>query len=136
MDAADRLAEALADEPVSAAYLFGSLSEGRQGPLSDVDVGLLPEPGLTGEQRLRLKLRLSAVAADAAGVERADVVLLDEAPPALAFEAIRGRLLLDRDRDRRVRAEAQILSAYHDRRWHDARWAEMTRERYRRGDVA
>lgn len=136
MDPADRLADALADEPVAAAYLFGSRARDEPGPLSDVDVAVLPERGLSGDQRLRLKLRTSAIAAEAWGVERADVVVLDEAPPALAFEAIRGTLLLERDRTRRVRAEARILSAYHDRRWHDDRWAEETTQRYRRGSVA
>jgi predicted nucleotidyltransferase len=72
------------------AVLFGSAARGESGPGSDLDVGVLFEPGPDRSTALEVAL------ARATG-RRVDVVRLDSAPPLLRFEIARdGRVLLER----------------------------------------
>lgn len=114
-----------------AAWLFGSQAEGETTRLSDVDLGILVERGLPQEAASILRNRLSLRVAAIYDVDRCDVVLVDKAPPSLAFEAVQGELLLDRDPDRRIELEAAIMSRYHDRQPKERRWERMTLERMR-----
>lgn len=74
---------------VRAAYLFGSHAAGRAGPDSDVDLALVGPPG-------ELQLRKLDILADLAaeGLDRVDLVLLDEADPVLLFEAVHHNCLV------------------------------------------
>ncbi len=131
-----RLARELEAEPLRLAYLFGSQATGDAGALSDVDLAVLPDSSVKEADRLPLQARLSVIGADAFGVRQCDVVFLDEAPPALAFSAVVGRLLLARDDDERVRFEARVQSTYHDVRPHLEAWARATQQRYSAGEFA
>lgn len=90
----DLAVEVLEKRPkIVAAWLFGSQASGRARPDSDVDIAILAQEGFsTGEQ-----LELATELEKQLGAERVDLVLLDASHPVLAFEAIRGRALLDRD---------------------------------------
>jgi predicted nucleotidyltransferase len=95
-------------------YLFGSVARGEAGPLSDVDLGLLFDPALSKESRWNAALALSGDLQRIDG-PRIDVVILNEAPPALRDRVVReGRLLLDRDPPGRVEFEARALMEYLD----------------------
>jgi predicted nucleotidyltransferase len=85
------LLQALESRPgVRLAVLFGSAARGQSGPGSDLDVGVLLEPGTEGAAALEVAL------ARATG-RRLDLVELDAAPPLLRFEIARdGRVLLER----------------------------------------
>ena len=85
------LAEALQSWPgVRLAVLFGSAARGSTAPGSDVDVGVLFEPGREDTTALEVAL------ARATG-RRVDLVRLDVAPPLLRFEIARdGCVLLER----------------------------------------
>jgi hypothetical protein len=100
----ERLVEVLAADPrVRLVYAFGSAASNVAGPLSDVDVGVLLERRLDWDAERELRGRLAAVA------PRVDVVILNEAPPALRFEIVTsGRCLLARDP--REQAEFEIVS--------------------------
>ncbi len=75
---------------VRLAVLFGSAARGEAGPGSDLDVGVLFDPGRESAAALEVAL------ARATG-RRVDVVRLDAAPPLLRFEIARdGRVLLER----------------------------------------
>ena len=91
------------------AYVFGSTARGTTQLNSDLDVAVLfdtvPEP--------RELDRLTEALEIAAG-RRADLVILNAAPPLLAHEAIDGRLVLCRDEDERVSFETRTLSLYMD----------------------
>jgi predicted nucleotidyltransferase len=76
---------------VQAAFLFGSRARGEAGSGSDWDFALLLDPP---EPDPRLEV-LSALVK--AGYEPLDLLLLNEAPPALALEAAQGRLLHARE---------------------------------------
>jgi predicted nucleotidyltransferase len=107
------LAARAEEEGLAAAYLFGSVARGTARPESDVDVGLLyaeePPPGLEG-----LAFHLEAE------LERllhrpVQVVVLNRAPVDLARRVLRdGKLLLDRDRSRRVGFEVRTRREFWD----------------------
>ena len=66
-------------------------------PESDVDIGVLPLPGyaLPVEDRVGLMQALE----DLFGAARVDLVILPEAPPYLALDVVRGKLLYVGDAD-------------------------------------
>jgi predicted nucleotidyltransferase len=100
-------------EGIAAAYLFGSVARGTARPGSDVDVGILysEEPpmtldglglGLQGELEDLLKLPVQ-------------VVVLNRAPVDLVIRVLRdGKLLVDRDRSKRVRFEVKSRFEFWD----------------------
>lgn len=83
---------------VRAALLFGSHARGRARPESDVDVAVLLDARAAPEDpHSRLQRLLAALAAELAA-DRIDLVILNEAPPALAFQVLKhGIVALNRD---------------------------------------
>ena len=71
-------------DEIQAAYIFGSIAEGRAGPNSDLDVGIV----LRGSAPRGLKLDVLEEMTRA-GLESVDLVVLDDADPVLRFEAVR-----------------------------------------------
>lgn len=107
-----RLRDCLARElDVLVVYLFGSRARGTPGALSDVDVAVLLDGEATPDRRLQLIDTLSrAVVPDTV-----DVVVLNDAPVALAYRVIRdGQLLIDQDARARVRHWAETVDRYLD----------------------
>jgi predicted nucleotidyltransferase len=112
MDVMDVLREVLCRhrDTVLFAYLFGSLAEGRGGPLSDVDVAAF----LTGEAASGCwdaRLALQADFCRALGRNDVDVLILNEARNLMLLDEIirRGVVLLDQDRDVREEFELKVL---------------------------
>jgi len=97
---------------VVVAYLFGSRARGTSGPLSDIDVAVL----LRGDgHALERRLALMADLAEVSGRERVDVVILNEAPVALAYRVLRdGRLLFSRDERARIEHRVRTVDRYLD----------------------
>jgi uncharacterized protein len=100
-------------EGIAAAYLFGSVARGTAGPRSDVDVGILysEEPPATleglgfdleGELEELLKVPVQVVVLNRASVDLVIRVLRD------------GKLLVDRDRSKRVRFEVRSRNEFWD----------------------
>jgi predicted nucleotidyltransferase len=92
------------------AYLFGSCASGTARPVSDVDVAILfdylPTPAFL--DRLTEALGVATE-------RRVDLVVLNLAPPLLAREVIaRGRLVMCRDEDERVRFLTRTTARYQD----------------------
>lgn len=118
---ASRLAEALRQwaehrPELVAVYLFGSWTEGQVRTGSDVDVGLLVAPAalkaIRGEHRLGFEVRVSQELTNLLD-EPVDVVVLNEAPPALAWRAVfRGRLAFSRDERARIAHATEVQQAY------------------------
>lgn len=98
---------------VVTAYLFGSMARGDAGAESDVDVAILldhqPPPSLAS-MPLDLEARLERL------LDRpVQIVVLNQAPPDLVHRVLRdGRILVDRDRPRRLRFEVQARNEYFD----------------------
>jgi len=104
---------------VDIVYVFGSMSrevldwvEDPERDLkrgrSDIDIGvLLPAAG--GGWPVSEKVRFAQILEDFFGVERVDLVLLNEADPFVAAEIIRGERLFERDRRAADEYELYVL---------------------------
>lgn len=107
------LAARAADEDIVAAYLFGSVARGDDGPESDVDLAVLyrRDPSPTFEA---LPLRLEGDVERLLG-RRAEVVALNLAPVDLCIRVLRdGVVILDRDRPARIAFEVRTRTAWFD----------------------
>ena len=109
----DALCRALEAEPdVANALLFGSRARGSERPDSDVDVAVELIPGAPRNVRALggLAARLESATGHSIGL-----VLLDEAPPPLAYRIFRdGRLLVERDHAVLVARKARAILDYLD----------------------
>lgn len=88
------LSARLADGPVRLAYLFGSQATGQTHPDSDVDVAVLLSAELSRTERAREQEHLAGSVMAVCKTDTAHVILLDEASPLLAWQAIRRGVLL------------------------------------------
>jgi predicted nucleotidyltransferase len=96
--------------------VFGSRVKGKAGPLSDVDVAVLPASRILDE-RLLLACDLAALASEAFGVpdDRVDIAFLDDAPLWLLFEALaRGVVVYCADRELLASLRLKAVSEYLD----------------------
>lgn len=115
LDEADLIAFLKTQPDIVAAYLFGSLAQGRATSRSDVDVAVLLTnvPGVLADEwdrRLRLMDALRRFAD-----REIDVVILNNAPLVLQDQVLRyGRRLYERDRAARVDFEVRAGQAYAD----------------------
>lgn len=102
----------LADKRVAFALVFGSAARGTATPFSDVDIGIGIEPGTSMDHRAIGQLTWQLEQALHLPV---DLILLDEAPPGLAYRAFRdGRLVFERNRAARVERQARAILEYLD----------------------
>jgi uncharacterized protein len=99
-------------QEVVAVYLFGSAARGEMGPESDLDLGVvLARPRCDRATWDALTLALSTASTRATGVERVDVVDLEEQGPLFAHQVlIEGVLLVDNDRRSRVDFESSTFT--------------------------
>ena len=101
----------LAAEPrIAYALMFGSQARGRARSDSDVDVAIGVSAPLDHREIADLVARLeSACGRDV------DLVLMNEAPPALAYRVFQhGEVVLDRDRPALVARKARAILDYLD----------------------
>jgi len=108
----DLLASRAEGDSIAAAYLFGSMARRTARPSSDVDVGVLysadPPKTLAGMFDLE-------GAIEAALGRPVQVVVLNYAPLDLIVRILRdGKLLIDRDRARRIQFEVRSRNEYWD----------------------
>jgi len=100
-------------EGITAAYLFGSVARGTAGPRSDVDIGVLysEDPPLT---LAGMGFRLEGDLEQLLGAP-VQVVVLNHAPVDLSIRVLRdGKLLVDRDRSKRIRFEVKTRFEFWD----------------------
>ena len=111
----------LAGQPeVVVAYLFGSVARGQADHLSDVDIAVLLDEPLEPERAVERQLRLMADLARYADQE-VQVVLLNRAPPLLAYQVVEtGILLYERSQTERIAFEVLTRKIYFDwKPWQD-----------------
>jgi uncharacterized protein len=100
---------------VSAAYVFGSVAARRARPNSDVDIAVLLEIAVIPKDLLEYRLSLMADIRNLLKTPDVDVVVLNEAPPALAQNVIsKGRLIFERSRSARIRFQIRTLNEFLD----------------------
>ena len=109
----DRLRSVLeADSRIAYALLFGSLGRGSAHVRSDTDVAIVLARGerLSAADLGELLSRLETAARG-----NVDLVLLDEAGPALAYRVFRdGRVVFERDRSALIDRKARAILDYLD----------------------
>jgi hypothetical protein len=100
---------------VQAALLFGSHATGRARADSDIDVAvLLDRAQALGEPSERMRRLLGALTGELAA-DRIDLVELNDAPPALAFQILKyGRVAFERDRVFLHRLRVRVYSQHAD----------------------
>lgn len=98
-------------DDVLGVYLFGSLARGRAAPRSDVDLAVL----LTADHPPRRGLELQGTLRPAVSPRRLDLVILNDAPPSLAYRVIRdGTLLVGADRAEVAHHREEVVRRYLD----------------------
>jgi hypothetical protein len=98
------------------AYLFGSHAEGRARLSSDVDIAVLLPHDMMPLKTFDKQFKLMAELEDALAVNEVDVVILNEAPPLLAFEVVKHGKVLYEDPVTRPAVDfaARTISVYAD----------------------
>jgi uncharacterized protein len=110
----DALRQALADDPrVAYALLFGSSARDTSHKGSDLDVAIAFRSRLTMDTRA-LGEFVSALES-AVGGRRVDLLLIDEAPPAVAYRVFRdGAVLVENDHPALAARKARAILEYLD----------------------
>lgn len=109
------LPSVLAQYPVDAAYVYGSVARGTATPLSDVDIALLLTSYLPPYERLKLELTIQGEIEAADGFSVVDVRAINEAPLVVQGRIVQqGILLYERARKRRIAFEVAIRKRYFD----------------------
>jgi len=125
MDREKRVVKFLSKQKyVKLAYLFGSVAEGKEGKLSDVDIAIFLDESLSKSERFHLQLKLISGLTSIMKTDRIDLVIMNDAPLSLNYEIIKAnRPLLVRDKEEKIDFEHGILSRYLDRRYYEKRWS-------------
>jgi uncharacterized protein len=125
----DAIARALSPlDEVQAALLFGSRATGRARPDSDVDVAVLLSPDSKADG-LGLR-RLVGALTDEIAADRLDVVILNGAPPALAFQVLKhGVVAFERDARPLHRFRVRTYGAHADYEPVERFFREVTKRR-------
>ncbi len=98
------------------AYLFGSAARQEERADSDLDVAVFLDRAVPRDDYGEVRLRLTTELIGLTHTNDVDVVLLNEAPPLLAFEIVsKGKQFFGSDRDR-VRFETAAIKRYIDTR--------------------
>lgn len=90
---------------IIALYLFGSYAADRPTPLSDIDLAVLFDKSAEHEIYLPERLRLMGEMSTVLGTDRIELIVLNEAPPALGYRVIRDGELLFSEND----AKSQLV---------------------------
>jgi len=124
VDKEERVREFLSKQKyVKLAYLFGSVAEGKEGKLSDVDIAVFLDESLSKKERFYLQLKLISELTGILKTDRVDVVIMNDAPLSLNYEIIKANHpLVVRDKGEKIEFEHGILSRYLDRRYYEKRW--------------
>ena len=103
-------------------YLFGSVANGKEGKLSDVDIAVLLDDSLSKKERFDLQLKLIGDLSAILKTNNLDLIIMNDAPLSLRYEIIKANYpLFIRNEAERIDFEAKILSAYLDRRYYEKR---------------
>jgi predicted nucleotidyltransferase len=103
-----------ARDDIVLAYVFGSVAAGTAGSNSDVDIAvLLPYEGTDRVSRFRAQLDLTGRLERVFHARRVDVLILNDAPYALAARsALNGRIAYGDDRSERDEFEIRTFNLY------------------------
>ena len=112
----DRLEQYFASlEGVVLAYLFGSHARGQAWAQSDVDVAVLLENRPDDDRCFDMRLEVIGGLMNLLDTDEVDVLILNQAPPALRYAVLRdGVLLYCRDRQAMIEFRVRAVNEYLD----------------------
>ncbi|MDP2753782.1 MAG: nucleotidyltransferase domain-containing protein [Nitrospirota bacterium] len=105
-------------EHVKLAYIFGSVAEGKEGKLSDVDLAVFLDESLSKKERFNLQLKLISELTSILKTDRIDLIVMNNAPLLLKYNIIKHGKILKDDTETKVRVESGILSDYLDMKYY------------------
>lgn len=110
-----QIAKIFKKQRVVFAYLFGSQAKGKPGPLSDIDIAVYFEKGISGDKRFDLRLKLIGDLMDLFKTNEIDVVPLNDTPYLLENRIIKeGKLIYSQDEKKRIFYETKAFMKYFD----------------------
>lgn len=113
------ITEILKRHPIKAAYLFGSQSTGKTGPLSDVDIGVLLKGRPSQISRAKILTDVFIDLARMLHTDLIDLIDLEDAPVLLCYNiTMKGRLLFTNDQADTNRFVFHALQQFEDFRFH------------------
>lgn len=102
------------EEPVIAAYLFGSTAKGNATEKSDIDLGIILKGDFDLLANFDYKLRLMGDLKDLTG-KAVDIVFINRADPILQHQIRKyGKVIFERDRRMRIEYEVRARKSYFD----------------------
>jgi hypothetical protein len=115
LDAAMPALRALfASRGVVLAYVFGSVAQGRERADSDLDIAVLLRPDVPANDYFQIELDLNTEIVGCTHIDDVDVVILNRAPPLLAYEVIAGGHLIFGRHEDRVTYEVRAITEFID----------------------
>ena len=118
------------------AYLFGSYGRGRASTLSDIDIAVLLPAEMLPAERFEYRLSFGLEIGRRLQHNEADIVILNDAPLALAYRVLRdGQLLYCRDENVRIQYRARIVDRFLDFKPFIERHHQAILNRARRGEL-
>jgi Nucleotidyltransferase domain. len=105
-------------ECVKLAYLFGSVAEGEEGKLSDVDIAVFLDESLSKEDMFNQELKLISELTGILKTDRIDLIVMNDAPLLLKYNIIKHGKILKDDKETKMRVETGILSDYLDMKYY------------------
>lgn len=109
------LETAFAAHGVQVAWLFGSQARGTTRAESDIDIAVLFGEAVPPEEYPQRQLELIGVLMEVFATNAVDLVVLNTAPPLLAFEVLQdGCVLYNADDAARVNFQVRALQEYRD----------------------
>lgn len=97
------------DGDIVALYLFGSYAEGRQTPVSDVDLAVLLERNFPRKYYFEKKLNLLSRVTSILKTDEVDLIVLNQAPPAFSYQVLyKGKLLFEKPGSKAQRVVFQV----------------------------
>lgn len=128
LDAIGRALEPL--EEVRAALLFGSQATGRARSGSDIDVAVLVDATCVAQGSEEVLRRLIGALSGELAADRIDVVILNTASPALAFQVLKhGKVAFERDPRDLHRFRVRTYSTHADYAHVERFFRSVTKER-------
>ena len=111
-----RAVDAFARAGAELVYLYGSQARGRCWEESDVDFAVLLGPRASKDRYGAIRVELIGELMSVFESNKVDVVVLNEAPPLLAYEGVirGGRLIFETDKLTRVRFQVRAFQQYVD----------------------
>ncbi|MFN3531184.1 MAG: type VII toxin-antitoxin system MntA family adenylyltransferase antitoxin [Candidatus Brocadia sp.] len=101
---------------IASAYLFGSYSSGKAGPMSDVDIAILLKGNApAGRELIHEEDYLAYRIEKAIGVNQVDLIDLNSQGLIFCHNVLKtGKLIYNADTAFRVRFETQVISSFCD----------------------